>query len=63
MFVLQIIVVTMTASVAVLGVLARYMRRKRLVVNPKKYRRWTGKRSRASGVKSPNGGTQLLFSL
>ncbi|GLV42512.1 Mitoguardin [Carabus blaptoides fortunei] len=51
----KIIVVTMTASVAVLGVLARYMRRKRLVVNPKKYRRWTGKRSRASGIKSPNG--------
>lgn len=45
---------TVTASVAVLGVLARYMKRKRLVVDPKKYRRWTGKRSKASGsVKSP----------
>lgn len=48
---------TVSASVALLGVLARYMRRKRQTVDPKKYRRVAGKRSRASGIKSPNGGT------
>lgn len=47
---------TVSASVALLGVLAKYMRRKRQSLDPQRYRRIAGKRSRASGVKSPNGG-------
>ncbi|XP_065163506.1 mitoguardin isoform X2 [Atheta coriaria] len=50
----KVVVVSVTASVALLGVLARYMRRKKQTVDPKTFRRPLAKRSRASGVRSPN---------
>lgn len=41
----------------VVGGLARYLRRKKRTIDPAKLRRnnFSGKRSRASGVRSPNG--------
>lgn len=59
----QVIFVTVSASVALLGVLAKYMRRKRQTIDPTRYRRIAGKRSRTSGVKSPNGGQFYLLML
>ncbi|XP_017767908.1 PREDICTED: mitoguardin-like, partial [Nicrophorus vespilloides] len=50
----KVVVVSVTASMALLGVLARYMRRRRQVVDPKKFKRNFGKRARASGIRSPN---------
>lgn len=55
------VVVSVTASVALLGVLARYMRRKKQTVDPKTFRRPLAKRSRASGVRSPNAGLFLSW--
>lgn len=53
----QMVVVAVSASVALLGVLARYLRRRRQTLDPKKYRRAAVKRTtRVSGIKSPNGG-------
>lgn len=57
------VVVTVGASVALLVVLGRYMRRNRQITDPKHYRRvlGLGRRSRTSapGIKSPNGGEYL----
>jgi hypothetical protein len=46
-----------TIGVALIGFLARYLRRKRRIVNPELFRR-DGKRVAASsqGARSPNGG-------
>ena len=51
------IIVSVTASVAVVGLLARYLRRKKRVIDTSKLKRnnFSGKRSRASGIRSPNG--------
>lgn len=54
----QVVVVSVTASVAIVGVLARYMRRKKQV-DPTKFRKNFFKRPRISGVRSPNGGNYL----
>lgn len=50
--------VSLSASVVVVGVLARYLRRKKRVVDPIQFRRnvFSSKRSRTSGIRSPNGG-------
>ncbi|XP_049821870.1 mitoguardin [Aethina tumida] len=51
----KVIVLSVTASVAVVGILARYLRRKKRVVDPSKLRRiFNSKRSRASGIRSPS---------
>ncbi|KAJ3656335.1 hypothetical protein Zmor_015419 [Zophobas morio] len=52
----KVIVVSVTASIAVVGVLARYLRRKKRTVDLSKFRRSYPKRPRISGVRSPNGG-------
>ncbi|XP_018572052.1 mitoguardin [Anoplophora glabripennis] len=53
----KVLVVSLSASVVVVGVLARYLRRKKKIVDPAQFRRniFSSKRSRASGVRSPNG--------
>lgn len=52
----KVIVISITASVAVVGLVARYLRRPIVTHNPKipNYRVY-GKRSRISGLRSPNG--------
>ncbi|XP_044759269.1 mitoguardin [Coccinella septempunctata] len=52
----KVIVISLTASVAVVGMLARYLRRPIVTINPTttNYRTY-GKRSRMSGLRSPNG--------
>jgi hypothetical protein len=52
----QVIIVSVTASVTVVGVLARYLRRKKRTVDLSKFKRPYPKRPRISGVRSPNGG-------
>ncbi|KAJ8970320.1 hypothetical protein NQ317_017556 [Molorchus minor] len=50
-------IVALSASVVVVGVLARYLRRKKRIVDPVHFRKstYSSKRSRASGIRSPNG--------
>lgn len=52
----------MAAGVAVVGVLARYFKRQNRV-DPAKLKRsyYFSRRSRVSGVRSPNGGKRPLF--
>ncbi|CAG9769121.1 unnamed protein product [Ceutorhynchus assimilis] len=52
----KMVLVSVGASILVVGGLARYLRRKKRVIDPAKLRRnnFSGKRSRASGVRSPN---------
>jgi hypothetical protein len=52
----KVIIVSVTASVTVVGVLARYLRRKKRTVDLSKFKRPYPKRPRISGVRSPNGG-------
>ncbi|CAH1970524.1 unnamed protein product [Acanthoscelides obtectus] len=55
----KIIVVSFSASVLVVGVLARYFRRRKKTFDPSHFRGrsnvFSSKRSRASGIRSPNG--------
>lgn len=56
----KVIIVSVTVSVAAVGVLARYFRRRKRTIDPTKLRSgrsyyFSSKRSRASGVRSPNG--------
>ncbi|XP_068902701.1 mitoguardin isoform X1 [Tenebrio molitor] len=51
----KVIIVSVTASVTVVGVLARYLRRKKRTVDLSKFKRPYPKRPRISGVRSPNG--------
>ncbi|XP_022919156.2 mitoguardin [Onthophagus taurus] len=53
----KVVVVSVTTGVALLGVLARYMRRKKQIVDPARYRRsvFVKRNTRNSGVRSPNG--------
>ncbi|XP_060516605.1 mitoguardin [Cylas formicarius] len=52
----KLIVVSLTASIAVVGALAKYLKRKKRIVDPVIYKRnnFSSKRSRASGIRSPN---------
>ncbi|XP_050302081.1 mitoguardin [Anthonomus grandis grandis] len=52
----KVIIVSVGASIVVVGSLARYLRRKKHTINPARLRRNNigGKRSRASTVRSPN---------
>lgn len=52
----KVVLVSAGASVIVVGALARYLRRKKHVIDPAKLRRnnFSSKRSRASGIRSPN---------
>lgn len=52
----KVVVISLTASVAVVGMLARYLRRPIVTINRKTTKYNTlGKRSRMSGLRSPNG--------
>ncbi|KAL3274460.1 hypothetical protein HHI36_015847 [Cryptolaemus montrouzieri] len=52
----KLIVVSVTASVAVVGMLARYLRRQKVTINVRPTNRKTfNKRFRQSGLRSPNG--------
>ncbi|CAG9814541.1 unnamed protein product [Phaedon cochleariae] len=62
----KLVIVSVSTSVVVFGVLSNYLRRKKRVIDPSKlkdtsqYRRAvfstvSGKRSRTSGIRSPNG--------
>lgn len=59
----QVVVISLSASVIVVGVLARYLRRKKRVLDPTQFRRniFNSKRSRTSGMRSPNGGTLIYL--
>ncbi|KRT78857.1 hypothetical protein AMK59_6921, partial [Oryctes borbonicus] len=51
----KVVIVSVTTSVALIGLLARHMRRKKQIVDPTKLKRSLSKRTRASGLRSPNG--------
>ncbi|XP_030754801.1 mitoguardin [Sitophilus oryzae] len=52
----KIVILTVGASIAVVGVLSRFLRRKKRPYDPTKFKRnnFSSKRSRASGIRSPN---------
>lgn len=47
---------SVSASVALIGLLARRMRRKKQIVDPVKLKRSLSKRTKGSGLRSPNAG-------
>ncbi|XP_018332761.1 mitoguardin [Agrilus planipennis] len=58
----KVVILSVASSVALLGVLAKYMRRKRQIVDPMKLKKQYSRRVRNSGLKSPNGDVVSLAS-
>lgn len=62
-FFFQVVILSFSTSIMVVGVLARYFRRKKRVIDPIKFNRnlFISKRSRASGIRSPTVGMSNIL--
>lgn len=58
---LQVVIVSVTAGIALLGFLARYLKRRRTVRPPRRARKLPGGRRTRNSMRSPNGEIEMFF--